>query len=93
MVVRCSSCLAFVLVSPSSLVLRRGGIGYRPRRFGRRARLGTALLPVVSTYSRGSGDIVVIQHVDYSKAWLTCILSLVHVCWYQSRGKGDYLRT
>ena len=57
-----------VLVSPSPLVLRNGGAGCESRRFGRRARLGMALLPVVLTYSRGSGGIVVIQYVYCSKA-------------------------
>ena len=36
-------------------------------RFGRCSCLGTALLPVVPTYSRGSGDIGIIQYVGYSK--------------------------
>ena len=57
----------FVLVLPSPLVLRSEGIGYESRRFERCARLGTALLPLVPTYSRGSGDIGVIQIVDSSK--------------------------
>ena len=57
-----------VLVSPLPLVLCSVGTGYGSRHFGRRARLGTALLSVVPMYSRGSGDIVVIKYVDYSKA-------------------------
>ena len=57
-----------VLVSPSPLVLRNGGTGCGSRRFGRRARLGMALLPVVLTSSRGSGGILVIQYVYCSKA-------------------------
>ena len=52
-----------VLVSPSPLVLRNGGTGCGSRRFGRRARLGMAPLPVVPTYSRGLGGIVVIHYV------------------------------
>ena len=58
----------FVLVLPSPLVLRSGSTGYRSRRFGRCARLGMALLPVVPTYIRGSGEIEAIQYVGYSKA-------------------------
>ena len=58
--VRCS-----LLLSHLPLVLRRGGTGYGSRCFGWRARLGTALLPVVPMYSRGSGDIVVKQYMDY----------------------------
>ena len=57
-----------VLVSPSPVVLRNGGTGCGFRRFGRRARLEMALLPVVSTYSRGLGGIEVIQCVYCSKA-------------------------
>ena len=56
-----------VLVSPSPLVLCSGDSAYKSRRFGRRARLGMALLSVVPTYSRGSGNIVVIQYVECSK--------------------------
>ena len=79
---------------PPPLVLRNGGIGYRFRRFGRRACLGTALLPVVPTYSRVSDDIlVIIQYLGYNKAWFACILSVVRICWYQSRGEGGYLLT
>ena len=90
--VRCVRC--FVLVSSLPLALRSAGTGYGSRRFGRRARLGTALLPVVPIYNRRSGDIVVIQYVGYSKAWLTyCVLFLVRIYWYRSRGEGDYLRT
>ena len=57
-----------VLVSPLPLVLRNGGTGCGPRRFGRRARLGMALLPIVPTYSRGLGGIMVIQYVYCSVA-------------------------
>ena len=46
-----------VLVSPLPLVPRNGGTGCVSRRFGRRARLGMAPLPVVPTYSRGLGGI------------------------------------
>ena len=56
-----------VVVLSSSLVFCSGDIGYESRRFGRCARLETALLPVVPTYSLGSGDVGVIQYVDYSK--------------------------
>ena len=52
-----------VLLSPSPLVLRNGDTGCGSRRFGRRARSGMVLLPVVPTYSRGSGGIVATQHV------------------------------
>ena len=69
----------FVLGSPLPLVLRSGDVGYGSRRFGRHAPLGMALLPIVPTYSRGSGDIVVMQYVDYCKAWLTCVVSLVRL--------------
>ena len=44
-----------VLVSPSPLVPRNRGTGCGSRRFGRRARLKMAPLPVVPTYSRGLG--------------------------------------
>ena len=57
-----------VLLSPSPFVLRSEGIGYGSWRFGRRARLGTALLPAVPMYSHRSGNVVVIQCVRYSKA-------------------------
>ena len=57
-----------VTVPPLPLVLRSGGVGYESRRFGRRVHIGTALFPVIPTYSRGSGDIVVIHCFDYSKA-------------------------
>ena len=63
----CAVC-GFVLILPSPLVLRSGGTGYRSRRFGLRARLGMALPPLVLTYSRGSGCVVVIQYVHDSKA-------------------------
>ena len=46
-----------VLVSPSPLLPRNGGIGCGSRRLGRRARLRMAPLPVVPTYSRGLGGI------------------------------------
>ena len=46
-----------VLVSPSPLVPRNRGTGYGSRRFGRRARLRMAPLPVVLTFSRGLGGI------------------------------------
>ena len=46
-----------VLVSPSPLVPRNRGTGCGSRRFGRRARLRMAPLPVVLTVSRGLGGI------------------------------------
>ena len=46
-----------VLVSPSPLVPRNRGTGCGSRRFGRRARLRMAPLPVVLTFSRGLGGI------------------------------------
>ena len=46
-----------VLVSPSPLVPRNRGTGCGSRRFGRRARLRIAPLPVVLTFSRGLGGI------------------------------------
>ena len=57
-----------VLVSPLPLVHRNGGTEYGSRCFGAHARLGMALPPVVPTYSHGSGSIVAIQYVYYSKA-------------------------
>ena len=56
-----------VLVSPSPHVLRDGGTGYGSWCFVRRARLGISLLPILPTYSHGSGSIVVIQYVYGSK--------------------------
>ena len=46
-----------VLVSPSPLVPRNGSTGCGSRRFGRRARLRMAPLPVVPTHSRGLSSI------------------------------------
>ena len=46
-----------VLVSPSPLVPRNRGTGCGSRRFGWRARLRMAPLPVVLTFSRGLGGI------------------------------------
>ena len=57
-----------VLVSPSPVVLRNGGTGCGSRRIGWRARLEMASLPVVPTYSRGLGGIVVISYVQCGKA-------------------------
>ena len=53
----------FVLVLPSPLVFRSGGIGYGSRRFGRCDCLEMALFSEVPTYSRGSGDIGVIRYM------------------------------
>ena len=58
----------YVLVSPSPLVLRNGGTGCGSRRIGRRAHLEMALLPVVPTYRRGLGGIVVITYVHCGTA-------------------------
>ena len=57
-----------VLVSPSPVVLCNGGTGCGSRRIGWRARLEMAPLPVVPTYSRGLGGIVVISHAQCGKA-------------------------
>ena len=46
-----------VPVSPSPLVPRNRGTGCGSRRFGRRARLRMAPLPVVLTFGRGLGGI------------------------------------
>ena len=65
-----------VLVSPLPLAHRNGGIGCGSRRFGRRARLRLAPLPVVPTHSRGSDGIrgytvcVLWQGVTSSFPWL-----------------------
>ena len=57
-----------VLVSPSPLVPRNRSTGCGSRRFGGCARLRMAPLPVVPTYSRELGGIVVIQYVYCGKA-------------------------
>ena len=78
-----------VLVSPSPLVLRSGGTGYGSGCFGRRACLGTTLLPVVPTYSRGSGSTMAMQYVArrdlrLSFPWSvhtgTCLVAKETVC-------------
>ena len=66
-----------VLVPPSPLV-HHGLTGCGSRRFGQRTRLGLALLPVVSTYSRGPGDVVVIQYV-YCR-YTVCVLQQNVTC-------------
>ena len=57
-----------VLVSPSPLVLRNGGTGCGSQRIRRRACLEMAPLPVVPTYSRGLGGVMVIPYVHCGKA-------------------------
>ena len=64
-----------VLVSPSPLVPRNRGTGCGSRRFGRRARLRMAPLPVVLTFSRGLGGILwlysmcIVARRDFVLSW------------------------
>ena len=81
-----------VLVSPSPFVPRNGSIGCGSRRFGRRARLIMAPLPVVPTYSRGLGGIFGNTVCVLRQGVTSFVLSLVGTYRDLSCGERNCLR-
>ena len=81
-----------VLVSPSPFVPRNGGTGCGSRRFGRRACLRMAPLPVVPTYSRGLGGICGYTVCVLRQGVTSFVLSLVGTYRDLSCGERNCLR-
>ena len=79
------------VLSPLPLVSRNGGTGCGSLRFGRRARLRMAPLPVVPTYSRGLGGICGYTVCVLWQGMTLFVLSLVGTYHDLSCGETDCL--